>query len=131
MAGGVLARPFHENTTSKRFSTTMLSPFKEYFPDADQLIIGRVEELANRHAVTMAEIALAWVIGKGVCSPIIGISTPSRIPSSIPGIVRLTQDDYCYLEDPSVRCLSLKAGAVHTLLYTQRPAKIVPNAMRR
>ena len=55
MAGGVLARPFHENTTSKRFSTTMLSPFKESFPDADQLIIGRVEELGNRHAVTMAE----------------------------------------------------------------------------
>ena len=65
----------------------------------DKKIIERVEEVAKKHSVSMATIATAWCISKGVM-PIIGLSSKERIEQAVGNIhFKLGEDDVKFLEE--------------------------------
>ena len=58
----------------------------------------RVEEVANKKGVSMAAVATAWVLSKGVW-PIVGMSSEKRIKENIEALkVKLTEEEVEYLE---------------------------------
>jgi aryl-alcohol dehydrogenase-like predicted oxidoreductase len=66
---------------------------------ADKKIIERVEEVAKKQNVSMACIATAWCIKKGVC-PIIGLSSKERIEETAKNVhFKLSDEDAKYLEE--------------------------------
>ena len=66
----------------------------------DQAIIQRIEEVAKKNKVSMACIATAWCIKKGVC-PIIGLSSKERIEQAVENVqFKLSDEDAKYLEEP-------------------------------
>lgn len=69
--------------------------------DNDMRIVGRVAEVAERHGVPMAQIALAWHWARGVESPIVGCSRLERVDDAVAALnVELTADEVAYLEEP-------------------------------
>lgn len=69
---------------------------------SDKKIIERVEEVAKKLNVSMACIATAWCVKKGVC-PIIGISTKERIEEAVQNVhFKLSDEDAKYLEESYV-----------------------------
>lgn len=69
--------------------------------EQDQPIIERVVEVAERHGVPMAHVALAWQWACGIESPLVGCSKPSRVDDASAALdVKLDQDEIDYLEEP-------------------------------
>ncbi|KAK0471503.1 NADP-dependent oxidoreductase domain-containing protein, partial [Armillaria novae-zelandiae] len=86
VARGYLTRSVDESTKPK-------------LTEADKIIIDRVEDVAKRCDVSMAEVALAWVSSK-VVSPIVGISSIKRLEENIVGVGRvLSETQMQYLEE--------------------------------
>jgi aryl-alcohol dehydrogenase-like predicted oxidoreductase len=104
LASGHLARPV--GTESVRLTSTKGSRFDRKILEADRIIISRVEELAQKKGVKMAQIALAWV-GQKVASPIVGVSSVARLKESIVSDITLTPEEVSYLEEPYA-CLSFR-----------------------
>ena len=74
-----------------------------YYQESDFTVVDRVVELAERHGVKPAQIALAWVLHKpGVSAPIIGASKMSHLEDAIAAleVVKLSAEDMAYLEAP-------------------------------
>jgi len=65
-------------------------------------IVNRVEEIAKKRGVSMAQIALAWIMGKkGVAAPIIGTTNLDNLKDLLGAIsIRLTEEEVNYLEEP-------------------------------
>ncbi|KAG9028345.1 hypothetical protein FRB95_006572 [Tulasnella sp. JGI-2019a] len=95
LADGNLARPLTAETTQRQAT----SGFNRPLSDGDKKIISTVEELSKKHNVPMAQIAMAWAMLK-VSSPIIGMSSPSRLEDAILKDFKLTEDDVKRLEEP-------------------------------
>ncbi|KAG7916885.1 hypothetical protein KL905_004615 [Ogataea polymorpha] len=105
LAGGVLARPY-----DKMFNTTPRSstPFSAglfgltQITDQDKLLLSRVEELANKHKVNMATVAIAWCLAKDH-NPILGLNKVERIDDALAAIkLKLTDEEVAYLDEPNV-----------------------------
>ena len=71
--------------------------------EADQEIVRRVEELAGKRGVSMAIIAIAWVISKGGMAPICGLYNKQQVDDSVKALsVQLTEQESKYLEEAYV-----------------------------
>jgi len=82
LAGGALARPRSTATDETVRSTN--NPFASVFADEhSQEIVKRVEEMAERKGWTMTQVALAWLLEKGVSSPIVGLSSVERMDEAL------------------------------------------------
>lgn len=69
--------------------------------EQDLPIVERVAELAERRGVPMAQIALAWLLCRGIESPLVGCSKPSRIDDATAALeVKLADDEMAFLEEP-------------------------------
>ncbi|KAF5337996.1 hypothetical protein D9758_014318 [Tetrapyrgos nigripes] len=99
VAGGRLARPLAEETTTRSDHSKTLGFLPEP-TESDKIIVKRVQELAEKHGKSMAQIASAWVNAK-VTSPIIGMSSEKRVEEAV-GIngFKLTEEEMKYLEEP-------------------------------
>ena len=100
IARGALTRPWSDRS-SKRAETDKFVSALVYEREfaTDKKIIERVEEVAKKHNVSMACIATAWCIKKGVC-PIIGISSKERIEEAVQNVnFKLNDEDAKYLEE--------------------------------
>ncbi len=75
---------------------------KTLYGSADEAIIGRVAEIAERRGVPMAQVALAWVAGHPtVSAPIVGATKPHHLDDAIASIdLILTADEKRALEEP-------------------------------
>jgi len=61
----------------------------------------RVEEIANKKGVPMAQIAIAWILAKGVAAPIIGTTSLKNLEEAVGGLkVTLTPEEIKELEAP-------------------------------
>ncbi|KAJ7167137.1 Aldo/keto reductase [Mycena crocata] len=100
LARGMLTRPMDALKETSRGSG---DPFVHMY-DAGGAgeIVGRVEELAKKRGVSMAQIALAWSMGKdGVIAPIIGTTSTEKITDSIAAVhLKLTPEEMAFLEEP-------------------------------
>ncbi|KAK9453418.1 voltage-gated potassium channel subunit beta-2 [Dipodascopsis uninucleata] len=107
IARGALARPYDDKSTTRVTSDHL---FKISILDyegtpqglADKEITDRVEKVAKDRGVSMATVALAWVLSKG-CTPIVGLSQVKRIEEAVNSLhFRLTEDEIAFLEEPYI-----------------------------
>lgn len=101
MAGGRLAKKPGE--TSKRLLEDSYARFKyDATSEQDGAVIARVEELAEKHGVSMTEISLAWLLEK-VTAPIVGATKVSHIEGAAKAAcLTLDDEELRYLEEPYV-----------------------------
>jgi aryl-alcohol dehydrogenase-like predicted oxidoreductase len=100
LATGNLTRPAEKAQDSVRVAVTKGTPFETVFKESDKAIIGRVQELAQKHKWTMAQVALVWASSK-VTSPIVGLNSVKRLDEAV--AIRgkaLTPEEIKYLEEP-------------------------------
>ncbi|KAI0737375.1 Aldo/keto reductase [Daedaleopsis nitida] len=95
---GLLTRPVNQETVRTKtdgFQPAFNIPF---LPELN----GRVEELAKKKGVSMAQIATAWIMAKpGVSAPIIGTTNLSNLEDILGSLdVTLTEEEMKHLEEP-------------------------------
>jgi len=83
IARGVLARPFGDRGT-KREQTDyyLLTLVRQKETESDREIVDKVEELARIRGVSMAVVAIAYVLHQGMM-PIVGLSSVKRIEEAV------------------------------------------------
>jgi len=72
-----------------------------FFRPEDFDVVERAQEIAKEKAVTVSQIALAWLLHKGVCAPIIGATKVEHVEDAVSSLeVKLSLDDIKRLEEP-------------------------------
>lgn len=101
LASGHLARPtWDSDSTRSRTDTVMVNKY-DGARDNDMAIVARVAEVAERHGVPMAQVALAWHRARGVEAPIVGCSRPQRVDEAVAALdVELSAEELDYMEEP-------------------------------
>lgn len=102
LASGHLTRPTWNGET-KRAQTDKVAESKyDNAEQNDMEIVKRVSEVAAKHHVTMAQVAIAWLLQKKqVVAPIIGATNPDHLSSSVDALkVKLDNEDVKYMEEP-------------------------------
>ena len=92
LARGMLTRPFDTKTT--RSETDM---FTKYLfartAENDRVIVGAVEQVAADIGKPMAQVAMAWLLGKpGITSPIVGVTKLPQLADAVAAL-DVTLDD--------------------------------------
>jgi aryl-alcohol dehydrogenase-like predicted oxidoreductase len=72
--------------------------------EADRKVVARVAEIAERHGVPRAQVALAWLLHKPVVTaPIVGASKPQHLDDAVAALsLGLSPDEISELEEPYV-----------------------------
>jgi aryl-alcohol dehydrogenase-like predicted oxidoreductase len=102
LASGRLTRAWSSENTTLRSETDQIQKSKyDAATDADRPIVERVREIAEKHGVPRAHIALAWLLQKEpVTAPIIGATKINHLEDGIAALsVNLTQEEVLYLEE--------------------------------
>ena len=104
LAAGRLTRDWSTERTLRSETDQVAKRKYDATADTDRLIVERVAELAAKHGVTRAQIALAWLLQKPpVTAPIIGATKISHLDDADGALsVHLTQEEVEYLEAPYV-----------------------------
>ncbi|KAK7033288.1 Aldo-ket-red domain-containing protein [Favolaschia claudopus] len=103
LARGALTRPLAAQGQSKRSESEVLLSANVYIKSsANQTIVNRVEEIAKKYDISMAQVAVAWSLHKeGVSAPIVGTTSLANLQDAIAAThVKLTEDEIKYLEEP-------------------------------
>ncbi|VDC05738.1 unnamed protein product [Peniophora sp. CBMAI 1063] len=96
LARGLLTRPLSQDT--KRGGTDAW--VKGYGAAGTEAIVGRCEEVAKKLDLTMAQVALGWVMAK-TDAPIVGTTSLKNLEDLIGAVnVKLSEEDIKYLEEP-------------------------------
>jgi aryl-alcohol dehydrogenase-like predicted oxidoreductase len=83
MARGRLTRPHGQQTERTKTDISGQSFFQATEAE-DGRVISVVEQISKERGVPMAQVALAWVLGKkGVSAPIVGASKPAQLDDAI------------------------------------------------
>lgn len=105
LARGVLARPWDDRTSARESSDSYLKAMiRDRETEVDKGIVRRVEEVAKKKGVTMAQVAMAWVLQtKGVSGAIVGLGSRERIEEAVGALaVKLSEQDTKDLESEYV-----------------------------
>ncbi|KAI0052295.1 aryl-alcohol dehydrogenase [Auriscalpium vulgare] len=100
LARGLITRPLPEQNTKRATSDPSLAVLLEN--PAIKEVNSRVEEIAQKKGVTMAQVALAWVLSNdGVSAPIVGTTSVQNLNELIDAVhVQLSDDEVKYLQEP-------------------------------
>lgn len=103
MARGRLTRPNGQQTDRTRSDLSGQSFYKDTEVE-DGRVIDVVEQIAGERGVPMAQVALAWVLGKnGVSAPIVGASKPAHLDDALAALsVQLSADEVARLQAPYI-----------------------------
>jgi len=97
LARGALTRPWDDKSIRSE-SDALIAKGKD--APASKVIVERVEELAKKKNVKMAQIAIAWNIKK-TTAPIVGTTKLESIKDAIEAVkIELTHEEITYLEEP-------------------------------
>jgi 1-deoxyxylulose-5-phosphate synthase len=102
LARGRLARPWQAEPT-KRWGTDLFAKvLYEKTEEADRKVADRLGDVAEKHGVPQAQIALAWMLGKSfVTSPIVGATKPHHLTDAVAALsIKLTPEEVKSLEEP-------------------------------
>jgi len=99
LAAGRLARVW--DSDSKRAETDEIAKTKyDNTEDMDRKVIEAVGEVAEKHDVTRAQIAVSWLWEKGVVAPIVGVTKEKYLDDFSAALdVELDQEDMEALEE--------------------------------
>ena len=101
LAGGHLTHPEWESGTSRSNTDRILRNKYDHAKENDMQIIARVDEVAKRLGVSMTEVALAWLLKRGVAAPIVGATKVPHFDAAVRAIdLVLSDEDADYLEAP-------------------------------
>src|SRR4051794_34496345 len=105
LARGRLARPWEEKdrtvrAVSDEFGKSLYARTEE----ADRAVVDRLGEVAEARGLPRAQVALAWLIGRGaVTAPIVGATKREHLEDAIGALsVALTPDEVARLEAPYI-----------------------------
>ncbi len=98
MARGLLTRPSAEGDATTRGGSDEITA--RVYSDLDVEVIDAVEEVARSRGISMAKVALAWLLSKdAVTGPIIGATKASHVEDAVAAIdVVLTSEEIERLE---------------------------------
>lgn len=100
LAGGHLTHLNWETDTTRSKTDNTLRKKYDSAKDNDLQIIKRVNQLAQKYNVSMAQISLAWLYKKGVASPVVGATKINHFEDAVKAIdLDLSDDDCKYLEE--------------------------------
>ena len=106
LARGLLARPRPigaavRNDLTARSSSDDYSP-RLYDHPSDWDVVDAVDQIARARGVPMAEVALAWLLGRpGVVAPIVGATKLDHLTTAIRALdLKLTSEEVAALEAP-------------------------------
>jgi 1-deoxyxylulose-5-phosphate synthase len=103
LARGRLTRPWNQKDSTERAATDEFGK-KLYAQteEADRVVVERVGDVAGERGLPLAQVALAWVLGKPfVTSPIIGATRPNHLDDAVAALsVKLTPQEVARLEEP-------------------------------
>ncbi|WEL17761.1 Aryl-alcohol dehydrogenase [Halorhabdus sp. SVX81] len=102
LARGYLTRPHEEFDATTRGETDDYAREHPYFEGGGREINERVAELAADYGVTMAQIALAWLLHQdAVDAPIVGTTSVEHLEDAVEALeIDLSESDQAYLEEP-------------------------------
>jgi len=95
---GRLARPWGEQSTRSSVDHVV----QAFDSPLDEPVVNAVQQLAHARGVTMAQVALAWVLrNPAVSAPIVGATRPHHLPEAVAALdLELTGDEAAALEKP-------------------------------
>ncbi|KAK7031064.1 hypothetical protein VNI00_013664 [Paramarasmius palmivorus] len=101
LARGKLTRPLSQQTTRGGVDRII----NGYTSDSTDAIVKRVEELASKKGVSMAQVSLAWVLNRdGVSAPIVGTTSLENLyellVSKAAIDIKLSEEEIQYLQEP-------------------------------
>ncbi|MGY2873838.1 1-deoxyxylulose-5-phosphate synthase [Marmoricola sp. URHA0025 HA25] len=98
LAKGRLARPW--GTETKRTETDAMG--KRYVGEENEPIVNAVQKVAEERGISMAQVALAWVMNNpSVSAPIVGPTKEPHLADAAAAVeVKLTADEVAALEAP-------------------------------
>ncbi|PFH46661.1 hypothetical protein AMATHDRAFT_69408 [Amanita thiersii Skay4041] len=98
---GLLTRPLTDTTTRGK-TDWFIGNYSR--AQSTAAIVNRVEELAKKKGISMAQVSLAWIMAKpGVTAPIVGTSSLENLSDLIKSVnVKLTAEEMQFLEEPYV-----------------------------
>ncbi|MCX4091043.1 aldo/keto reductase [Nocardia sp. alder85J] len=105
LAGGKVARPWGEGSTPRARVNPETDQYgRPLFLDSDQAIVAAVQKIADARGVSMAQIAMAWVLKNPVMSaPIVGATKPHHLTDAVAALdIELTEEEILALEQPYV-----------------------------
>jgi aryl-alcohol dehydrogenase-like predicted oxidoreductase len=102
LARGYLARPESEVDATKRGRTEEKMYAQPYREGGGIEVNGHVEQLAEDKGVSMAQIALSWLLHKEwVDAPIIGTTSVEHLEEAVEALeISLSDSDMEFLEEP-------------------------------
>ncbi|KAJ6576717.1 aryl-alcohol dehydrogenase [Mycena vulgaris] len=102
LARGALTRPLVKQEDTKRGTSDGMPPGTYTQSAANKTIVNRVEELAQKRGISMAQVSVAWALSKDVISaPIVGTTSLANLADAVAAIhIKLTEDEIKYLEEP-------------------------------
>lgn len=100
LASGHLVRPaWNSDSLRSRTDRVMVDKY-DHARQLDAPIIERVSEMAQEKGVSMAQLALAWHLNKGVESPTVGFSKPERVDEAMAAVgIKLSKAEMDCLEE--------------------------------
>ncbi len=101
LAGGRLTHPL--GTVTGRNSVDAISPMVwDRTADLDRPVIENLQSMTAKRGISMAQMALAWLLAKpGVTAPIVGTTSPEHVAEAVAALdTKLSDEEMAALEAP-------------------------------
>ncbi len=104
LARGRLTRAWKSETTARTETDAFGNKMYSLTEQADRAVIDRLGEVAERHGIARAQVALAWLLARpAVTAPIVGASKPRHLEDAVAALsVHLSPEEMTALEEPYV-----------------------------
>jgi len=89
-----------EKAASKRFKSDELLS-ERFFRPEDFDVVERLSEVAKEKDASPSQVAISWLLHKGVTAPIVGPTKVEHVEEAVAAVeIKLSQDDMTRLEEP-------------------------------
>ncbi|GAB2893072.1 aldo/keto reductase [Streptomyces mayteni] len=102
LAGGLVTRPWGDRSTSRgQANPTTDQQGRPLFLDSDKATVDAVQRIAEARGVSMAQVAMAWVLRNPVVdAPIVGATKAHHLADAVAALdIDLTDDEVRALEE--------------------------------
>lgn len=102
LAAGVLTHPWTDRSDKREQQDVFLKAlFRSQEDKSAEEIVGRVNSIAAKRGIPMAQVATAWVLSKKGTAPILGLDSIERINQAIEAVhLILNAEEIAFLEEP-------------------------------
>jgi 1-deoxyxylulose-5-phosphate synthase len=103
LAAGKVTRPWGEQGSTRSENNPKVdAQGRPLFHDGDEAIVDAVQQIARVRGISMAQVAMSWVLGNPVVdSPIVGATKPQHLADAVAALeIQLSDDEIRSLEAP-------------------------------